>query len=107
VDRLGFEKTVEVPHDGRVGFVILNRGNVEIMYQSRASVAADLPILADFATPGSTVLYIGVSNIEEIETSMADLEPAIPMRQTTYGAAEIGFREPAGNVVIFNMQAGY
>jgi hypothetical protein len=29
------------------------------------------------------------------------------MRQTFYGAAEIGFADPAGNVVIFSMSSGY
>jgi hypothetical protein len=48
-----------------------------------------------------------VENIEELEAKMGELEPVIPMRQTFYGAAEIGFADPAGNVVIFAMQAGY
>lgn len=43
VDRLGFTKTVEVPHEGALGFVILNHSPTEIMLQSRASVEADVP----------------------------------------------------------------
>ena len=38
VDRLGFSKTVEVPHGDRLGFAILVRDGVELMYQTRASV---------------------------------------------------------------------
>ena len=38
VNRLGFAKTVEVPEGDKLGFVILNQGPIEIMYQSRASV---------------------------------------------------------------------
>jgi hypothetical protein len=107
VERLGFQKLVEMMHGDRLGFAILNGGNVEIMYQSRASIADDLPQLADFQVPGSTILYIEVPNIEDIEQRMKGVEPVIPMRQTQYGAAEIGYREPAGNVVVFAMQAGY
>lgn len=105
VDRLGFEKTTEVPNEGRLGFVILNRGGVDVMYQSTASLASDLPQLAGSGRRG--VLYMEVENIEELEARMAGLEPVIPMRQTFYGAAEIGFADPAGNVVIFAMQSGY
>ncbi len=41
VGRLGFEKVVEIPEGNALGFVILTRGHVEIMYQSLASVAKD------------------------------------------------------------------
>ena len=104
-ERLAFEKTTEVPYEGRLGFAILNRDGIEVMYQSKASVAADLPQLAGHGRRG--VLYLEVENIEEIESKMAGIEPAIPMRQTSYGAAEIGFADPAGNVIIFAMFAGY
>ena len=43
VERLGFAKTVEVPDGASLGFVILAKDGVEIMYQSRASVAKDIP----------------------------------------------------------------
>ena len=43
VGRLGFAKTVEVPHGDSLGFVILARGNVEIMYQSWDSIREDAP----------------------------------------------------------------
>lgn len=41
-ERLGFTKTVEVPHDGKIGFVILTRDGLELMYQTWASAAADI-----------------------------------------------------------------
>lgn len=104
---LGFEKIHEVQQEGRLGFAILSKGGVEIMYQTRASIAADLPQLAGFEVPGSTVLYIEVENLEEVEKAITGHEPVVPMRQTEYGAAEIGFREPAGNLILFAMQAGY
>jgi uncharacterized glyoxalase superfamily protein PhnB len=105
IERLGFQKTTEVPHEGRVGFVILDRDGVEVMYQSKASLSGDLPQLAGRGE--RAVLYMHVKNIEQLEAKMDGLEPVIPMRQTFYGAAEIGFADPAGNVVIFAMSSGY
>src|ERR1700730_13159685 len=42
IERLGFQKTAEVPEGDRLGFVILVKGNVEVMYKTGASVAKDL-----------------------------------------------------------------
>jgi uncharacterized glyoxalase superfamily protein PhnB len=97
-DRLGFAKTVEVPHEDRLGFVILNHGDVELMLQSRASVAGDLPALAQASY--RTVLYMDVEDLAPARAAFAGLEPLFPERTTPYGAREVGARDPAGNPVI-------
>lgn len=99
VDRVGFEKTVEVPHEGALGFVILQRNGVELMLQSLASVAADVPALADEAS--HVPLFIEVDDIDAIERRLDGIEKLYPRRTTFYGATEIGVRDPAGNPVTF------
>lgn len=100
MDRLGFEKTAEVPHGDRLGFVILQRGGVEIMYQTRDSVAEDVPLLA--GTPmGGTLLFVQVDDLDEVARALDGIEPVVPRRKTFYGADELIVREPAGNVVTF------
>src|SRR5207253_3657904 len=42
-DALGFQRTAEVPHGERLGFVIVQSGAAELMYQSLDSVRADEP----------------------------------------------------------------
>ena len=102
-DRLGFEKTVEIPDDHGLGFVILSRGNVEIMYQSRLSVEKDIPTLALLFTesPSPNAIYLEVSDLDDVERRLAGLEFVVPRRTTFYRATEIGVREPAGNLIIF------
>lgn len=102
--RLGFARTAEVPLDGALGFVILQRGEVELMYQSRASVAADLPSLA--ADEYRTVLFIEVGDLDAVERSMEGVEVVQPRRTTFYGMTEIGIREPGGNVIVFAQPTG-
>ncbi|MGD8494655.1 MAG: VOC family protein [Gemmatimonadales bacterium] len=98
--RLGFERTVEVPEGERLGFVILQKGGVEIMAQSRASVAADVPQLAD--TPlGGTLLFIEVDDIDAVEAALEGAEIVMSRRTTFYGATEVAVREPGGNIVTF------
>jgi hypothetical protein len=99
-DRLGFQKTAEVPHEGRLGFVILARDGLEIMYETAAAVEADLPT-GQKLVMGGTMLFIEVDDIDEVERALAGAELFHPRRTAFYGAEEIYVREPAGNVVGF------
>ncbi|HEX7117365.1 MAG TPA: VOC family protein [Longimicrobiales bacterium] len=100
VDRLGFTKAVEMPEGDRLGFVILQKDGVEIMYQTRESVRNDVPALE--STPmGGALLYVQVADLDAVARALEGIEPVVPRRQTFYGADELIVREPAGNVVMF------
>lgn len=99
VERLGFEKTVEVPHGNALGFVILVRDGIELMIQSHASVAADVPALA--GEKACVPLFFEVSDLDDIEKRLHDVERVFERRKTFYGATELAVRDPAGNIVTF------
>jgi catechol 2,3-dioxygenase-like lactoylglutathione lyase family enzyme len=101
---LGFKRTTEVPHEGETGFVILQKDGVELMYQSRASVAADLPALAEGAH--RSVLYIETDDLAAVERAVPPASIVVPRRTTFYGMAEIAVREPGGNLVVFAQPTG-
>lgn len=98
--RLGFTKTMEVPHEGSLGFAILERDGVQVMYQTRDSVLADVPAVADSPQRG-TFLYIEVDDLDGVVKALKGITPVIPRRRTFYGADELIVREPGGNVVTF------
>jgi hypothetical protein len=98
----GFDKTAEVPHGDRLGFVILEKSSQEIMYQTRASVAADVPALAD-APGGGTFLFLEVMDLDVTIEMLGDAPVIFPRRKTFYGMEEICVREPGGNAVTFAM----
>ncbi len=99
VDRLGFTRTVEVPHKGALGFVILRRDALELMLQSRASLADDI---AGVDPDGfRAALYIEVATLAPIRKALDGWPRVIPERTTFYGAREIIVRDPAGNLVAF------
>ena len=100
ITRLGFTSTTEVPHEGQLGFVILEKDGIEIMYQTKASVAADIAPLAVSPMKG-TFLFIEVDDLGAIEKALKGVTPVDPRRTTFYGADELIVREPAGNVVTF------
>ncbi len=103
-ERLGFAVTMSVPHGDQLGFAILVRDDVELMYQSAASIAGDMPALAPHARDRS-FLFVEVDDVDAIATALAGHEIFQPRRQTFYGSTEIGYREPGGHFVTFAMFA--
>jgi hypothetical protein len=101
VDRLGFEKTAEVPEGAKLGFVILRKDDVEVMYQSRESVEKDVPAMLPARGGHQIGLFIEVSDVGAIERALEGLDVILPRRKTFYGMDEVGVREPGGNPVIF------
>ena len=100
IDRLGFTQTVALPEGDAIGFVILEKDGVELMYQSRASVAHDVPALAAMAGDG-IALFFEVDDIDAVERALEGVERVIPRRKTFYGTVEVGVREPGGHPVTF------
>jgi uncharacterized glyoxalase superfamily protein PhnB len=103
-ERLGFARQVEVPHGDVLGFVILNRGPVEVMLQSRASVRDDIAALADDSY--RSALYVEVEDLAPIRRATKGMKTLFEERTTFYGAREIGVRDPEGNAVLFAEAAG-
>jgi len=103
--RLGFERAAEVPHEGRLGFVLLMRYGVQLMIQSRASVEEDLGLLTADARGTSALIYIDVPSLEPIKAALKGVEVVVGERRTFYGAREIFYREPNGHVVGFAARA--
>lgn len=101
VERLAFEKKAEVPHGERLGFVILEKDDVQVMLQSQASLADDLPRLAKAAAGTASALFVEVDDIDAVERALDGAEIVQPRRKTFYGATEISVREPGGHFVTF------
>jgi uncharacterized glyoxalase superfamily protein PhnB len=105
VDRLGFQKVMEVMEGDSLGFVIIAKGHVELMLQSRASLAKDLPLLSVGAMTPS-VVYVGVTDLQDIISRLGNTEIVVPRRATYYGMDEIWVREPGGHVIGFSAPGG-
>ena len=101
IERLGFEKTIEVPDGNRLSFAILQRGPVELMYQTYASAEKDITTISSEVRKGPSFLYVEVDNLNEVVSALKGVDVAMPIRTTFYGAKEIGVKDPAGHVMIF------
>ena len=99
--RLGFTRTVDIPHESAIGFAIVVKDGVELMFQSEASVRADLGADAGRVDGTSAVLFVEVGDLDAVERAFEGYPIAMARRTTFYGMHEIGVREPGGHFIIF------
>ena len=102
--KMGFHKTVEVPEGDKIGFVILVKDNMELMYQSFAGTDKDNAATGEAARKGPSFLYIEVADINATFETTKGAEVFMPMRTTFYKAKEFGIKDPAGHYFIFAQQ---
>jgi catechol 2,3-dioxygenase-like lactoylglutathione lyase family enzyme len=100
-EALGFTRVAEVPHDGTLGFVILSGGDVELMYQSHASVTADDAEMGAHVRTGGASLFVETHDLDGCVKAVAGAAVVLRERTTFYGMREIGVLDPGGNVVLF------
>ena len=103
MERMGFQKTVEVPDGEGLGFVILVRDGAELMMQTIASVRKDEPKFAPATTGGPDLcpLFVEVDDFEDTQRRLAGYPILMPERKTFYGMVEIGVRDPGGHTIVF------
>lgn len=101
VDRIGFEKTVEVPGENGLAFAILVHDGAELMLQSIASVLQDEPKFAPTGPSGGASLFLEVADFEDILKRLEGYPIEMPERTTNYGMREVGVRDPDGHIALF------
>ena len=103
-ERMGFQKTIEVPEGEKIGFAIVEKNGVELMYQSFASAEKDNAATGAAARKGPSFLYIEVADIDAAQAATKGAEIVMPMRTTFYQAKEFGIKDPVGHYLIFAQQ---
>jgi uncharacterized glyoxalase superfamily protein PhnB len=102
IDRLGFIKTIEVPDANKLAFIALQKGSVEVMYQTYHSVEKDAPpAMAAAAGKGPSYLYLEVDNLDAVLAAMKDVQKVMPERTAFYGMREFAVQDPSGHFVTF------
>jgi hypothetical protein len=102
--KVGFTVLFDVPEqgsEGRLGFVGLEKDGVQVMIETRGNANEGHALREITRESRRAVVFIEVDNLDAVITALAS-EPALVERhQTFYGADEISFMEPGGNVVTF------
>lgn len=100
-ERLGFVRTAQVPKGDTLGFVILERDALEVMYQSLASIREDNAASADALFVGGSCLFVEVDDLDGAARAVDGAEVVVPRRTTFYGMVELGVKDPGGHVIVF------
>lgn len=98
---LGYEVTVTVPGpDNKIGFVILVKGESELMLQTTKSIEEDFHIAPEIAK-AQVLLYADVDSLDAIEKALPRESIVVPRRKTFYGAFEIWAKDASGKIIGF------
>jgi uncharacterized glyoxalase superfamily protein PhnB len=101
VDRLHFEKTAEVPDDnGKLAFAALQKGPIELMYGSYASLKQDAEVSRSFER-GTSFLFLEVDDLDAALAAMQGVPIVAPEHKTFYGSIEFTVKDPAGHLITF------
>lgn len=100
VERMDFEKTVEVPEEGGIAFAALQKGSIELMYGSYASLERE-PGMPGSYRRGTGFLFIEVDDLDAVLAAMKGAPMVSPVHKTFYGATEFTVKDPAGHLITF------
>ena len=99
--KVGFTVLFDVPEGDRLGFVGLEKDGVQVMVETRGNANEGQALREITRESRRAVVFIEVDNLDAVIAAFAS-EPALVERhETFYGADEISFMEPGGNVVTF------
>ena len=100
-ERFGFKATIQVPEGDHIGFVAIDNGTVELMYQTYEGMK-DAGPLSQAAEQGPSFIFMEVPDIHAIRNELQQTEVVQEIHETFYGAQEIVAQEPGGHYVIFS-----
>ena len=101
--RFGFEITIQVPEDDHIGFAAIEKGDVELMFQTYQGMKGDVNNPLDrVADQGPSFIFMEVPDISGTIETLKDADVVQGLHDTPYGAKEVVVREPGGHFVIFS-----
>jgi hypothetical protein len=99
--RLGFTVLFDVPEGDHLGFAGMEKDGMQVMIETRGNAAEDPRMQAFTKQSRGSVVFVEVDNLELVIAALAQEKVLVERHRTFYGADEISFVEPGGNVVTF------
>jgi uncharacterized glyoxalase superfamily protein PhnB len=102
-ERFGFKTTIQVPEGDHIGFVAVESGSIELMFQTYEGMKGDASNpLAKAADQGPSFIFMEVPDINAVIEALKGADVVQGLHDTPYGAKEVVAREPGGHFVIFS-----
>ena len=91
----------DVPDGNHLGFAGLEKDGVQVMVETRGNANEGQAIRELSRQSRAAVVFIEVDNLDAVITALATETALVERHKTFYGADEISFMEPGGNIVTF------
>ncbi|HZT41040.1 MAG TPA: VOC family protein [Chthonomonadaceae bacterium] len=102
IDHLGFTLKDKYPEQGAAVWAELKRDDVTLMFQSRQSMAEEIPALQDVPIGTSQTFYTVVEDIDALHAELqGKVEIVQAMHTTFYGAKEFSFKDCNGYIFAY------
>ena len=103
---LGFDVLATVPETGQFNWAMLKQGDVEMQFQTRASLSEEIPAFKDRAIGGALTLYIDVEDVTALYNALKDKVAIVQdMHTPLYGTQEFAIEDCNGFVLSFSQGA--
>ena len=101
-DTLGFEVIATQPEQGRFDWAMMRSGDVELMFQTRASLTEEVPMLGGKETGGALTFYVETEGVLDLHERLKDkVTLAQDLHTTFYGMQEFAIVDCNGYILAF------
>lgn len=100
-EKLGFKTIISVPNENnRLQFAILNKDNIEVMFQERENLIEEYPTLETDEIKPTFTLFINVKDINLVYDDLkGKVEVIKEIHKTFYGKDEFAILDNNGNIL--------
>ena len=99
--RAGFNAIVEIPAGDALGFAILEKDGIQVMVETRGNAAEPRAMQQLSWESRRAAVFIEVDDVEAVIRALEGAKVAVARHPTPYGADELTFEEPGGNLITF------
>ena len=99
--RIGFASTIEVREGDGVGFALLERDGAQVMVETRDNERESASLRAVTRQSRSALVFLEVDDLDAVIDALRGVPVVVERHSTFYGADEVTFTEPGGNLVTF------
>jgi uncharacterized glyoxalase superfamily protein PhnB len=101
-ESLGFELVQTVPEEVPFVWAMMKKEGMEIMFQTRESLIADLPTFETIKPGASLTLFVKVNGIESIYEKLQNkVQIVSELKETFYAMKEFTFKDCNGYILTF------
>jgi Glyoxalase/Bleomycin resistance protein/Dioxygenase superfamily len=99
--RVGFTASIEIREGDGIGFAMLERDGMQIMIETRDNERESAALRGMTRQSRAALIFLEVDELDPLIEALRGAPILVDRHSTFYGADEITYTEPGGNLVTF------